>query len=675
MIGIALLAVTVLSQQAPLTADEIKERLDRPVTLQTDPARLPVVLDQLGSLVGVHIRSEALLNRAIVVVSVRNKPAKEVFARLVNGIGAGSMIQNGEIIVGMEVATPEEAAKLEAEYAQSLKGWSNALYKNRGCDDPIDQKALDRAAAQGLLDIQSSQQGTWRSFNQVIFQVLAKTPSARFGARLFKIVGPELLAENPDEESLYLSMRDLSEAKQGEVLKALGLLRQEQDSWAKTFAQLKALAVKTENYRLQPQIAEIEPMDPAALTGFKLSISRKDRSALVEVMSGNTPVLEFREYIPSKRQRGLRIEGERFDFYKAPTFTVPIGERPARYVAFLRPAPERLSQNDPELRRLLADPWKNEPLSFSGVQPLSQVAEKLGLNLVAFLSDQILYMLTYAQQPGKEVSNREVLSYVSFGGDRVELRKKDDWLVNGCYDPESYLRRQLDRAALGKFLSRAYKPGCLTFAEFCDARQALGRQHFQVAGTLAEIIQPGFQSLNNFALLMDFYSELNLAQRNQLAGGGIPIASLSPTARNAVMGIGMSFGGYRRPGDPEGLFTDPPTKTEMMRAKIVLRSRQSAGLLSRYNDNGDPNFYARYTTYAFQSLDDFQGQPARAIEILNALPSPFTRLCHRTERILSVDIPRKQGVKVAVYEFDADLTQASVPRERLLQPIIQYLGG
>ncbi|MBC8064535.1 MAG: hypothetical protein H7Y17_06880, partial [Chlorobia bacterium] len=232
MIGI--LTCVVLSQSAQyMTADEINRRLEATIDYRTDPVRLPVALDDIGSRVGVRIRCEAELQPAVVVVGVRNKPAKEIIQHLMDGIGAGSFIRAGTLHVGIRIATDAQTAKqLELE-RKAIQSTLDNKVKTLGLYTPIDPLLASRTVAQALTLIQlTSVEG--RYYPSRLYESVGKCPVARAVGNILATVGPELLQHNGDDAKV-IDMRSLSPAQAKEMLQVLSNFETEQNAWAKEF--------------------------------------------------------------------------------------------------------------------------------------------------------------------------------------------------------------------------------------------------------------------------------------------------------------------------------------------------------------------------------------------------------------------------------------------------------
>jgi len=641
----------------------------------TDPERLTVALDDLGSRVGVRIRCEADMNRAVVIVEAQNKPAREVFQKILDGIGAGSIIQGGTIYVGMGVASPAEKEKLQKQYVQTLKYTFENLCKRVETDKPLDDKELQNCAAFALASFNRDPQFGGIQVHPSVYQIAGKTPIQRFCARLLQVVGPERFAEAPDTGVSYVTMKELPDDVQQKVLQVLETLRTEQDTWATAFAAVRKKALAVGATWLPIQItSDAEPIEKVQLTGFRAIVRPDTHSVVIEALSGNEAMAEGQEYLPARNSRYINQSGQSFNASAADGFTVPYSDQIARLTDMIAYGDGKPKPIDHDVLKLLASPWKNDPLSFCRSQPAGLVAQKLGLNLVAYLGDQVLYNTLYLNAGLKEAKGSEVLNYLRYGGYTSGLWKKDDWLLVPCYDPESYLRHQMDRSYLDKFLSRVYQPGCMSLDEYCDHRKGIGRESFGMANMLAQLIQPGFDSLNPFGGVADLWMELSPAQKGQMSNGGIAISSLPNKLFGYVNNLAQAYGGYRYPGEPEGLYTDPPTKQEVKKARLAIATKTTIGLLTRYNDNNEET-YQRWANYAFTDLANWANVRTDINSVINSIPSQRARICHATTIGFVINVPRKQGAQVLATQYDADVSIPATPKNDLRDAIARILQG
>ena len=134
-----------------MSAEEIRTRLEAPVTFETGPVRLPVALDELGNMVGVRIRCDSELQPAVVAVFAKAQPAKEVLKRLLDGISAGSSIYQGTLQVGMGIVSPDLEEKRAAGAKASIQQWIDNRGKTAQIDKPLDPAYFARLGALALM--------------------------------------------------------------------------------------------------------------------------------------------------------------------------------------------------------------------------------------------------------------------------------------------------------------------------------------------------------------------------------------------------------------------------------------------------------------------------------------------------------------------------------------------
>lgn len=672
-----LLGVGLSAQQTTLTAEDIQLRLERPVTLSTVPTRLPMLLTQLGSRIGVPIKCQSELNNAVVMVAVRNQPAKEVIERLKDNIGAGTAIQAGSLLFGMRVTTPEELAKLEKQRVRTMRSYIDNLLTSSEAEKDLDVNEMTRAADLALAFLGQDPRGGFRPAHPIIFTVATRSPMDRFTARLLDAIGPDDLARFIGDKPTFLDSKNLPEDIQRSVGKALGQLRKESDLWHDAFDKVQEVVDNTGNYGLPGSIADDSmPEKGVGLNGFRIAFYPEDSQFLVEVLSGKESVSEKNIYVPGRGSRWINPKGSYINPSQLPQETVAAPEDYLRLVTMANGVDGKPSPIDNELLSRISDPWKYDPLSFSMCSCLPELMTKLKLNLVAYLSDQGIYSVIYPFATKKEFTTLELMNYAGSMG-IGQLRKDGEWLTSGPGNPENYLKNQMDRVPLGKFLKRAYEVGCLTLEEYADAISKLPQDGSSKARQLASLVRPGFDSLNPSYSFIEVYRRLTPGQRSLLRTSGLPISQLTGNSRRTVEG--MSGVGRRRRfnGNPEGLYTDPPTRDELANAKMVLTTESTTGLLGTYGQQEDDNLYRRYMNYQFFDVAPYRRSRSNVDvnSVMNMIGMEKVRLCHRQTISMRINVPRKVGVNISGYQFDASMSQPAQNRDQFRNVIMQLLQG
>lgn len=673
----SLLAGIVLTQ-APtaMSAEEIWQRLEAPISLRTDPTRLATAIDQIASMVGIRIRCDAALQPAVVVIGVRDKPAKEILTHLMDGIGAASFVQNGVLHISMRVATSEHVEKQRdfeiKAIAQSLENRAKQIK----LDDPLDLSLAARAAAQ-IVQLFQTNQYNFGFATQFIQNAANQSPATRSAAKILKSLGPELLRVE-GEKPKTLTLKSVSEEKAKNAREALETLEKEQAPWSDTFKTALNLAAKSENaYIAEELLSRCIPIKGNKPDNFNVLITPQPWGNLVnvQIMSGGEILFEVQDYFPRQRTYA-NISGEVFPVQTAKTVTVPLAERVIRLENYRRMTDNKPKAFDWELMRKVCDPWRNEPISFTRAQPMADVALKLNLNLITYLGDSLVNQLAYPyhQDSPKEVTGDQVLALSSYGA-TSGLRKKGDWIVGYCTDPEQYLANQIDRPAFGRFLSLAHRPGALTFEQFLRAKKELGTNQLNMARQLARIVRPGFDSLNPVNIeMLEVFGMLAPSQLNQARTSGITLSSLPIAAETKL----RQFIGYqrRRAANPLDDSIDAlPTVNEIRQAKIFLDQTSQYGIVTVDASPGQSaQMYLPYTYYRFQDFDMFKNYSSMQ-QVAQTLNNKLMWSGRKDTLMFRFEIKRRRSQQFGTIQYVTDVSQNPLSISQAGDLIQRYFTG
>ena len=677
---IATFALAILGQTpATFSADEIIQRLEQAITLRTEPTRLANALDQIGAQVGVRFQCDSALQPAVVVVGVRSKPAKEVLKHLVDGIGASSYIYAGTMHVGMKVPTDEQIEKQRAAEIKAIDSAIESRAKQLKIDEPLDSTMAPRAASQMLVALQAPS-GEYRFPYQMFSQVAAQSPAMRASAGLLRAVGGENIRLE-DEKPKVITLKSLSEERKKAAMEVLERLYEEQGPWADAFSQVLKVSSNSQNFywtdELLTRSVSIKDSKP---NDFRLSIASMPwgRSATIQIMSGGEILFEFVDSLPRRRVY-TNPGGEVFPPTNARHIQVQLGEKVLQVESMRKLAQgNQPVEYDWNLMRQIADPNRNEPISFTRAQAMAQVAEKLDLNLVSYLGDGILnYLVHYQYTDSPSVTGDQILSLSSYGV-VSGLRKKGDWLIGYCSNPEQYLATQSNRPALGRFLSLALKPGALTFDQFLNARKDLGPQPFQLAYQLARFVRPGFDSLNPVNVeTLDLMAILRPGQLNQARTIGISIASLSPELSTML----RRFVGFQRRRNsivPDDSIDAPPTLDDFRKATLFLDQTSKIGTLALQNpiSQGQPTnrlMYSMYSHFNFQDFEQFRRYSTPA-QIAQTFQNRLVWPARMDTYMFRIEIQRKRTQAFGTSQYITDVTLPPLTPTQGVELVQRYFG-
>lgn len=675
MIGI--LAFVVVSQAQPvMTAEEINRRLEAPISYRTDPVRLPVALDEIGSLVGVRIRCETELQPAVVVVGFKNRPAKEAVQHLLNGIGAGSFVYNGTLHVGMRVVTEQQAAKQKELEIKAIQSALENRVKQMKIDEPLDANLPARTAAQVQLILQTTAGGEYRAPNYNLYGTARQAPAYRAGVGILNAVGAELL-QTTDDRTKIITARDLTPEQITQVQARLRQLEKEQAVWSEPFSVVYKMLSNAQmsGYVDEDLLAKSVSLKGSKPDTFQIVVvpSAWGRSVMVEISAGGETLFEVHESLP--RQRVYTDPGgEHFPMQTANSVLVPLSEKVQRLEATrVRDKENKAAPYDWKLMKQISDPWRNEPISYTRAQPMADVMLKLNHNFATYLGDSLLHQLMYNYHgdPVKEVRGDQVLSFATYGA-TSGLRKKGDWVIGYCSNPEAYLESQVNRVALGKFLNLALKPGALTFDQFIAARKEMGANQLNTARQLARLVRPGFDSLNPVNMdLLEVVSKMRPGMLNQMQSSGVPLSSLPQDMQKRL----MQYVGYMRRTNYGGYPTDsidaPPTLQELKAARVFVDRTSVNGLISMEGSDRALKSFTMYAYYQFQAASNFRNFTSAA-----QLNSNFANRATWVARIdtlqFRMEIQRKRTQMFGTSQYITDISVPPLSSQQLVEAVQRF---
>jgi hypothetical protein len=674
---LSLLACFAIGQvPTQLTVDEVRQRLEYPVTYKSDPIRLPVALDEVGRMVGVRIRCESELQPAVVVVGVKNKPAKEVVQHLVSGVGAGSAIINGTLVVGMGITTSTETARQKERQLQAIKNTLDARAKQLKVDEPVDLQAATRTAALIVPALQVTD-GSVRPPYQLVQETSQKAPVHRAVVELLRVVGPGGLRPE-DDRPLVVSMRELDPERARKAQAVLDKFAREQSPWAKAFEQVMKLAANSGEGYYWDLLNKSISVDETKPDNFRITVTNTSwgRTVMAEIRAGSEELFSVGETLPRERIY-TNPGGEYFPYTKAAGIKVSLGEL-ATHLFELRRAASGGKQvpYEANLMKKIADPFRNEPLALTLAQPAAEVADRLGLNIVAFVGDSLLNSVVYGNYnlQDNQVPGEQVLSLVgNMGG---TLRKRGDWLLGYCANPEAYLENQIDRVALGKFLGKALKPGALTFDQFLAARKEMSLGQLAFARQFARIVRPGFDSLNPVSIeMLELFQSLKPGQMTQAENGGIPFANLAPDIQIKFRGY-ISHQRRRQRFQPDDSIDAPPTQQEILSSRVFLVRSSRYGVLTLQGADLKRSTYNPYVNYSFHDFNRYRG-----IRNLDDVMAQFRGQAAWQARMdtmgFTVDITRRRPQGFTTSQYITDITTTPLSEAQVAQAIARYFqsGG
>jgi hypothetical protein len=674
---LAILAASLLGFTGQKTSpEEIQKRLEMPVRISLEPVRLPVALAEIGGQVGVQVRCQPLLQKAIVVIQCDGKPAKELIQWLADEIGAGTTIKDGTLHFGLVDLTEEQASQIQDRDLASVKATLERNLKANKADEPLEPGYAQRLASVCITNLQHDQD-EFRRGSMLPYTSTNRTPAYRAAFALLSALGPEILCTESGNHTIDLSSLSNQPEKREQARQILARLNEEQRVWSDAFKPVFKLAGQNPYNGVSIDLLQNSvDISKTPINGFTCRINTlgSGRAVFLDFTSGSETIFDHSSYLPRFRFR-KNLVGTPFLPSRGAGIKVELPVRVTAVDRLLRnPREAKFLNSDLSTIRSFADCWKNEPLSFTPVAAVPKLAEKLKLNFAIYLSDSLLFQLLQPidSDTNTEISGDSLLSLILYGAQVSNLRQRDDWIFNGVGSPDEYLAAQLDRNALGQLLSTALRPGALT----TNQAIALVKDNpglLNLGWMYSRIVRPGFDYLNPINTeLLSLIAELTPSQFRGAETSGIPYMSLPKVMQQRVQRLlGYQRRWTRKVTDDEGA---PPTLTQVQGSRIFMaRTSQVGVLLGDINNDQTVNETNRYSQYLFSDFEFLRGQdPDSAVRQLLARPCWNARLEMTTFKIA---IPRKPPIGFSTSHFATDVSLPPLTPRQLANSIEEYFSG
>lgn len=518
----ACLASLLLGLQAP------------PLECRYEARPLRAILEDLGKRSGTSLKVEPGLAGEPLILVAKGATLDDLKARIADAISA-EWVATKE---GPELRrTPALVANLEAARANerltSVRQGMQAL-SGEG-DGPLDAKKVARQFEEFFKNLKLA--GTTPTTGSQMQALSQATAEARLLRRMLFALGAEALAAAPPGIAVYTvaptaTQRPLPGMDQGDIAAYV----REHNALAEALNTLMggrpapAVATGLDRAFLTASADGLRPLlkvtnDPAANSlNCDLTVYAGDGSLLGQ-STVRLDAVAYPEYLRERLR--LARTPERL------ALTPEVSQVAQRLAQFASPTPPPLQ---PAARDLLIQPETSDPLCASLADPMIQQAEKEGLNLVAYASDNSYYpCLFHGMKPDAQGAiNPNVYLYVLTSQGKEKLERKDGWLVVKPADPLEATETRIDRPAMGRFMRALRQQG---YATIEDWTALAGAHDHEAAETMVDIAVAALRAnLNGFHSVdwstCRLYDSFSDTQRERLlAGGSLPAGGLTRDQR------------------------------------------------------------------------------------------------------------------------------------------------
>ena len=215
---------------------------------------------------------------------------------------------------------------------------------------------------------------------------------------------------------------------------------------------------------------------------------------------------------------------------------------------------------DAELRQLLLNPTKHDPLSFAPSEMLLGIGEEKAWNVVATLSDELAFATG-----GEDAGGSDPASFLAQVSLESEVNTAGGWLTVRPLQPLFVEARRTNREALEAYVQSVQGAGYSALIN--EAQFAAGNERYvddSLATFWAAMIKPMSQSFDETDWhTLRFYGLLDHDQRGALRDGHVLLASqLTADQKDAVADMALDppftdFDFYAESSAPPRMSTDP----------------------------------------------------------------------------------------------------------------------
>ncbi len=520
--------------------------VDKNVTFSATAAPADRLLKALGEKAGVPLRATPNTAKDVLLISVKDVPLNVVMDRIAKAENASWEPENDGFRL-IRSTTQQRAdedrdrAALAARYASGLQKVVTEANGLKALTD-ISARGFVEKAKEASAQTDDGKSNSW----QRVQALTLEAPSGRLLTRLVALLRASDLAMMPENSRLVFSDNPNRMQQRFAVSPSSALQAFVREQSAVAVAAGPGLASQNNNPYMQLNVLTGALKSPPVKVNLTV-IRRPFETSL----TCNLEVLDAKGNILSQANRTLGSDPFR-DMMSAPAdrTAVPIKlsdesrQLRAVFQAFNGRGNTGGATLTPELKKKVADPFANEPLSYATSDMLLQVAEAKQANLVAVLSDMSIAAM-FPMGEG-EMNTSQVTPLLTMSSE--EMTVADGWMTVLPVTPAAVRKSRCDRFALSHLLQTVVKKGTLSLDDGAAYALTCPGVNIDIIAMLScAAIEPTAVILfeSNGMAPLRFYGGLSQAQR-QIAAAKQPInfASLSSGQRNAL--FELTFGAESR---------------------------------------------------------------------------------------------------------------------------------
>lgn len=576
---------------------------ERTVTFTHPCAHSSVVLEAFGQEIGETIKPGGSVNKDYFLVRFDDMPvanAKAVIAKTLNA----TWTKKGGVLYLTRTGTQERAEEnlVKKQFQESLRRRIAAAQKKVREQKPFSLGYL----------VESMQSDTERNFVRRF--TFNESPLARFNARIMASLDVDHLIGLPHGKIFFAS-----EAKVDELpfpknwMDALQLYRDETELWSQA---MDRLFDEDDNRRMWSFGSE-EIVTWAAIEierrRLRVSLSLKMRTG----NSGLSAGIGNNSGRYGRRSEWGRFTSDLNEPVEVPKELQGVWQERERGYGFMgnwRPRARIRGEVPDVIKRIVADPGRNEPLTTLVSWPILEAAEQKKTNIVALLDDDALawpFQTNFAE--GQTLSR-----LFSYYGPRLSAEYDKElscWLAHP-YDPALVRKERMDRGAFGDLIKKADAQKWIRLDDMAKFIQGTNRSHIdrgwqylidetQFIDGRTFMYYPGDQSM----IATEIYARLPIVQQRAAWSGGveIPVTGWTRALRQLLSEADWDEVRFLPPGaKPQ---TDGSREGRM--AGAVFRERLPAQTVLRVEVVAETKFWvSKDGKTGFQSELDFYARSA-----------------------------------------------------------------
>lgn len=506
-----------------------------------------------------------------VTFTIRAAPAKRVIQEIADKTGVSMLVssQTADNVLAIKVkdVTLQQlmdkiAETLHGDWTKEQAGYRLGRAPEKAEKDRKDELAQTVAAFKATIDEKLKKAGPMKPFDQSTARLLAEKlanlnkepddsntkyrlleatgkegPAGRAMRRLLESLDPATVANTPENMRVVYSNLPTKSQRPlpllgGTVLKGF---TQEQNLWTDVVKAIptEANQSRSGNDPLWNRIAVTEtPKILLAIVKQPFGIGA-DLELIFAKPNGQVIARAREQLTPDMEQ--FQQEMTKSSANSTPVELTPLSKKLLKKMQSFQRARDPNDQPDPELLKALAEPEKNDPLSFATTDALFAMADEKAENVVAYVPD-VMFAVNLPFGDGQQLTTSQIRSVMKIL--HVQADEENGWMEIMPMNPTLNRTLYLDRNVLGTFLRSIQKEGRASLDAIAAYALVCPTTQFDLLGMpLAGLFDPalGGQIEGERLYAYRFYGAMSPSMRQAMRNNGkVSLSSLTPKQKQTL---------------------------------------------------------------------------------------------------------------------------------------------